>query len=308
MGDASDEPRWPPQRIAAAFGLAVLLISGFAVARDGPSLPMPGWAWVEVLAIGLIGTGLTAILTWVRPRTARARQVVGRQFLLGSMASFVAASWLVEAQVRASDFSPQLGFSPSPYWFIAIAAGLFVLSFPYERALARRFPSELEKNVRGAVSALMPTSTDVLVDGWSKEDLGKIIAEFLTLYGLEDGMIATEGDGPFRLSFSEPLSVNEFMFLVNYLPYPIGKDLEGRHIVVVGRSRVSAAMKFGKDVPVGSDVHFHVPVDDGTYDCVMAQTLAGPFLMDFGASKPRRNTERRESAAQLALANSRPSD
>ncbi len=148
----------------------------------------------------------------------------------------------------------------------------------------------------------MPQSSEVLVDGWSKEELAAILEEFSALYGLGQSMIVIDGAGPYRLSFSEPLSIDEFMFLVNYLPYPIGKDLEDRHIAVVGRSRVTPAMKFGLAVELDSEVHFHVPDDDSSYDCVMAQTAAGSFIIDFGASKPRKNPERRESAAQIALA------
>jgi hypothetical protein len=304
MGDASDEPRWPPKRIAAALGLAILLTAGFAAARDGPPLPMPGWAWLEVIAIGLIGTCLTAVLTWVRPNNDCARRVVGRKFLLGSMVSFVAGIMLVEAQVRASETLPKFGFVASPYWFIAIAAGLFVLSFPFEWALTKRFPAIRERNVRRAVDALMPAPTDVAVDGWSNEELDDILAEFSTQYGLEGGTIVVAGNGPIRLTFSQPITVDEFMFLVNYLPYPIGKDLKNRQVVAVGRSRVTKGMKFGPSVPLESEVQFHVPSDDNSYDCVMAQTVAGPFLIDFGARKPRKSQNKRQSATMIALANS----
>lgn len=115
-------------------------------------------------------------------------------------------------------------------------------------------------------------TADVMVQGWTKHQLGAILEEFMLKYELTTPLAEEPLDGGWtRLAFKQPVTVDIVYFLVNYLHYPDEQDLKRAKPTAVGRFRT--VRELGA-VP-GKWAKVYVPVGDTEYDLVHVRTEDG---------------------------------
>ena len=118
----------------------------------------------------------------------------------------------------------------------------------------------------------------ILAKGWDKAELDRILSDFETKYDLRAAALQSEdATGAFRIRLRQPMGANQLIFLINYIHYPEGFDLEGRTVAAVARVRLSDA--FGITTPPLLDkiATFYIPSNDREYDEVYAQVDSGSY-------------------------------
>jgi hypothetical protein len=127
---------------------------------------------------------------------------------------------------------------------------------------------------------------ELLVKGWSDTELRQILGDFQRLSGnrlpsnfsteIQSGNGATE-----RVTFPADIPSMDFCFLVNYVQYPKGFDLNSRPILVAGRATISSDFLPSDQSLIGKKILIYVPSDDKRYDEVFAQAEGQSFELPF---------------------------
>jgi hypothetical protein len=149
----------------------------------------------------------------------------------------------------------------------------------------------------------------LLVKGWQSGELETILADFERKYGLDDGALQADNTayGASRIKLRQPLSADRLLYLVNYLHYPEGFELERRSPVAVAIARLSPAFGVTEPPLLGRTAAFYVPADDTRFDEVYA-TLddESAFRVPFTNLGWEGVAEGRRSSAVAALQKSAP--
>jgi hypothetical protein len=143
----------------------------------------------------------------------------------------------------------------------------------------------LRRGKSAAAAAIAPFTPNrdndksVIVQGWTESEMAAAIAEFEKGYRESpfpkwEISTAPINEDVFRLTFPEDIHPQLFLYLINFLVYPIGLDLKGRNISVVGSSKLDPA--FGDAaLSLNQKAIFYVPRDDKDFDVVYLQSEDG---------------------------------
>jgi uncharacterized membrane protein YhaH (DUF805 family) len=150
---------------------------------------------------------------------------------------------------------------------------------------AERFVHDSVKHDQSVVASFAPTPnnhTTILVRGWDRPDLNKILSDFEATYKIpkENIEIARRADGAQIIHFPNDIHPRLLLYLVNYLQYPKGFDLSHRTIGVLAHAQLSQA--FGMPDPSldGKPATIYVPEADAAHDVVYADVQArGAFVV-----------------------------
>lgn len=165
---------------------------------------------------------------------------------------------------------------------VALLVAIAVIASQYWR---RRQPRESPEELR--FDATPDNDKVLIVKGWSKEELRKIIEDFAELYKEDQYpeyvIEIHNGDGAlYRLNFPKDIHPILFTFLVNYVTYPFDLPLKGRTIVVAGRATVTSGYVGIPDSHLGQQALFYLPENDEDHDVVYMQMESGvSFANDF---------------------------
>ncbi|MEO0464118.1 MAG: hypothetical protein AAF127_13380 [Pseudomonadota bacterium] len=116
----------------------------------------------------------------------------------------------------------------------------------------------------------------IFVWGWSEADLRTILSDFADLYSLDaDNLRIRHEDADWLLIvWAEPISARDVQFLVNYLHYPNGFDLDlfdpcaAAIVPIVADNGPPGVLQ-------GVLAKLYVPTDDRDFDCVYAMIEDG---------------------------------
>jgi hypothetical protein len=139
---------------------------------------------------------------------------------------------------------------------------------------------------------------ELLVHGWSDAELRQILGDFQRLSGNRlPSNFSTEihtGDGAvLRVTFPADIPSMDFCFLVNYVQYPKGFDLQSRTILVGGRANISSDFLPSDQSLIGKRILVYVPSDDKRYDEVFAQAEGQSYEFPFTLTGFKRAQEPR---------------
>jgi hypothetical protein len=123
------------------------------------------------------------------------------------------------------------------------------------------------------------------VRGWEREALRAILDDFAKLYELPRTFATdTPGAAPATtvLSFPQDLPADTFFFLVNYLHYPIDRDLPEAAIAAAGSVTLTPAFAVPDPALLGKTALVYVPEGDQDYDVVYVEVAsAGVYSVSF---------------------------
>ncbi len=143
----------------------------------------------------------------------------------------------------------------------------------------------LKRGPSAAAAAIAPYTPNrdndksVIVQGWAESEMATAIAEFQKGYRESpfpkwEISTARITEDVCRVTFPEDIHPQLFLYLINFLVYPIGLDFKGRNIYVVGSSKLDPA--FGDaTLPLNQKAIFYVPRDDKDCDVVYLQSEDG---------------------------------
>ena len=117
----------------------------------------------------------------------------------------------------------------------------------------------------------------VAVRGWNQVELEQILAAIAQSYDLprEALLSSQQRDGSYAVTFPQGVQAAHLFFLVNYLHYPVGFDLDGRKIAVAGNVTLTEAFGVPDAAMLGRAATIYVPADDADYDLVFVQVQPG---------------------------------
>lgn len=126
----------------------------------------------------------------------------------------------------------------------------------------------------GDAAAPALVTGDVLVRGWSHDELVAIVEAFIELYAINASTVRDEPaqHGWTRISFTEPVDSSHLLFLVNYLHYPMDMELDRASPVAVGRFMTVEGCG-PEGARAGQPAKAYVPLNDEEHDLVFV-TLA----------------------------------
>jgi len=127
---------------------------------------------------------------------------------------------------------------------------------------------------------------NIIVSGWTNEELSKILKDFAELYagklGNEfDYEVSLSRQGPMRITFPHDITPNEFSFLINYLNYPKDCDLKNHSVSVTGHAILTADFHLPSKSLVGKKAVFYVPANDQEYDLVYIRVADETYVNSF---------------------------
>ena len=117
----------------------------------------------------------------------------------------------------------------------------------------------------------------VTVRGWQPETLSTILRDFAKMYDLPPTFAMTVAGtvaGTTALSFPNDLPSDTFLFLVNYLHYPIDQDLSAVSVAAVGSVTLTSAFGVPEPSLVGKRALVYVPDRDEDHDVVYVEVVA----------------------------------
>jgi hypothetical protein len=134
---------------------------------------------------------------------------------------------------------------------------------------------------RGATAAA-PAGTGVKgaslqVQGWSEDELGRILQAFATLYALPEGLFRARerSAGLCVIDLTGEIQSEQLFYLVNYLHYPPGFDLNGRALAVLCTVTLSQSFALPDPALLGRRASLYVPAGDTDFDEVYVQLDTG---------------------------------
>jgi hypothetical protein len=132
-------------------------------------------------------------------------------------------------------------------------------------------------SMQGAYQPKSENDKSIAVVGWREDELNKILAYFRGVYGLPPSalVVTKHGDNFFQISFPDDIEPRIYFFLVNYIRYPKGFDLQNRRIGVLGRARLSPAFGIHDSSLNGIMAKIYVPANDKEFDNVYVQLESG---------------------------------
>jgi hypothetical protein len=139
---------------------------------------------------------------------------------------------------------------------------------------------------------------EIIVSGWTGEELSKILTDFAEMYHDDlghdfDYEACSHNKGSTQITFPHDIPAQEFSFLINYLQYPKDYDLKERSISAVGKARLSPDFHPpGKNL-VGQNAVFYVPLNDQKYDQVYVRVGEETFENSFAAHSWKKVTDSR---------------
>lgn len=147
-----------------------------------------------------------------------------------------------------------------------VAVALIVGTMQYQKS----------KDEGPTVPAFEPSvQNDKTIDvlGWSRPELEKILKGFSGMYDEQlhpefNFLIRTTEPAVHRVIFPKDIQPDLYCFLVNYIEYPMGFDLTGRTISVVGTATLSKDFALPDPALLGRRATFYVPTKDTDYDNV----------------------------------------
>jgi hypothetical protein len=130
---------------------------------------------------------------------------------------------------------------------------------------------------------------EVIVRGWTDEELSNILTDFADMYGEDLGKkfdfeVCHHDNGATRISFPHDIPAQQFSYLVNYLNYPKNYDLKTHSISVTGNATLSTDFHPPNKSLIGKKAAFYVPSDDKDYDLVYVRVEDETFKNSFAAS------------------------
>ncbi len=133
---------------------------------------------------------------------------------------------------------------------------------------------------------IVMSDEELLVRGWSDTELRQILGDFQRLSGNRlPSNFSTEihaADGAvLRVTFPADIPSVDFCFLVNYVQYPKGFDLNSRPILVAGRATITSDFLPSDQSLVGKRILVYVPSEDKRYDEVFAQAEGQSYEFPF---------------------------
>jgi len=157
---------------------------------------------------------------------------------------------------------------------IGIAAALVIAALAYLRFSASMRPGvEQDERMTAAFAPDPNNNIVVVVRGWNKSELDRIVSDCLSAYELPESTsrISARTDGAYDIVFPKDIQPKLFFFLVNYIAYPKGFALAGRTIGVVGHAKITAAFGPPDATMIGKSVDIYLPANDFEYDLVYAR-------------------------------------
>jgi len=139
---------------------------------------------------------------------------------------------------------------------------------------------------------------EVVVRGWTNEELPGILTDFADTYDRDlgphfDYEVHGRDNGSIRITFPHDIPAQQFSFLINYLQYPKNYDLKGRSVSVVGKAIISSKFKPPSKGLIGQTATFYIPSNDQKYDLVYVRVGDETFENSFAARRWKRVTDSR---------------
>lgn len=139
-----------------------------------------------------------------------------------------------------------------------------------------------------ATSSDPANGKEIVVRGWTNEELSGILTDFADLSGDDlgphfDCEVHARDNGSIRITFPHDIPAQQFSFLINYLQYPKNYDLKGRSNSVVGKAIISPKFKSPSKSLIGQTGTFYIPKDDQDFDLVYVRVGDETFENSFAA-------------------------
>jgi len=139
---------------------------------------------------------------------------------------------------------------------------------------------------------------EVVVRGWTNEELPGILTDFADIYDRDlgphfDYEVHGRDNGSIRITFPHDIPAQQFSFLINYLQYPKNYDLKGRSVSVVGKAIISSKFKPPSKGLISQTATFYIPSNDQKYDLVYVRVGDETFENSFAARRWKRVTDSR---------------
>jgi hypothetical protein len=147
-------------------------------------------------------------------------------------------------------------------------------------------------------STHVPHQKEVIVSGWTSEELSGILTDFADMnYGPLghnfDYAICPGDKGSTHVTFPHDIPATQFSFLVNYLQYPKNYDLKARSISVVGKALITSDFHSASKSIVGQNATFYIPSDDREFDLVYVRVGDETFENSFASRRWKKMTDSR---------------
>jgi len=156
---------------------------------------------------------------------------------------------------------------------LAVGAVILVarLSFSLREASAQ------DKQMAAAFVPKSTNKTLVVVRGWSRDELDKILSYFLSSYELPQSTleVSSRSDNTLVLTFPNDIPPKFLYFLVNYIQYPKEFYLTHRSIGVIAHVILGPAFGIPDNALAGKSADVYVPSNDADYDLVYARVETG---------------------------------
>ncbi len=134
---------------------------------------------------------------------------------------------------------------------------------------------------------------EMIVEGWTKEELSRILASFESSY--KDNLpeefapeVGPDIDGVIHVRFPQDIPGPQFLYLINYVQYPKDFDLKSRSILVAGETVLSSDFGPPEQGLVGQEATIYVPSGDQDYDVVYVQSGTETFEVSFASGSWKR--------------------
>ncbi|MGE0666600.1 MAG: hypothetical protein AB7O49_08585 [Sphingomonadales bacterium] len=118
----------------------------------------------------------------------------------------------------------------------------------------------------------------IIVCGWSRAELDRILSKFSSIYKLDPAstfVVDTASNDNLLITYRHDPEPDMLMFLINYLHYPHDFELKGRQLAVLASFVITSAYEPPEPSLVGMKAIVYVPADDTEYDLVYVQTAFG---------------------------------
>jgi len=130
---------------------------------------------------------------------------------------------------------------------------------------------------------------EVVVRGWTSEELAQILADFEKTYKDSLGAdfapeVSPALDGVIHIRFPQDIPGPQFSYLINYVQYPKGLDAKARSILVAGKTVLSADFQVSDQSLIGQEATLYVPSGDQDYDVIYVQVGNQTFVDSFTAN------------------------
>ena len=143
----------------------------------------------------------------------------------------------------------------------------------------------------------------LLVNGWSPEELAKVLGDFESKYkdALPSFRREVFSDGKtLRVSLPNDFPPDLLSFLVNYIHYPEKFDPKKRKIAAVGMSTLTREFD-APSAELGKKAFIYIPSGDSEYDLVYMRVGEHTYAQSFTTMSWKRVEASRMSAATRAL-------